>query len=56
MPINLELIIGWLFKPLEGWTLTDCAVFSIESILALIVVYIIVVIIRGALEALDNEK
>lgn len=56
MPINLELIIGWLFKPLEGWTLTDWVVFSIEALLAIEIIYVIVVVIRGVMEAIENEK
>lgn len=54
--MNLELLIGWMFKPVSGYTLTDCLVICIESLILIGIIYLVAVIISGVFATIELEE
>lgn len=52
--MNLELLIGWIYKPLYGYTLVDYLMCTIEISLLLCIIYGIGVLTGGILKALEE--
>lgn len=54
--MNLELLIGWMFKPVSGYTFTDCVVICIESLILIGIIYLIAVILSGIFAAIELKE